>query len=98
MSAPRNAVDAVLDELHELRLAIEAQFDHDPKKYLAYLREGHEQLLREGWAEAPPPPPEYVNRVRQAFARVRRNPHLLDCGEDCRCAGGEDGGGTNRSG
>lgn len=95
MSESLSAVDEVLDELHELRLAIDAEFDHDPKKYLAYLREGHEQLLREGWVEAPPPPPEYVRRVRRALARVRRNPHLLECGEECGCAGGEDGCGTN---
>ena len=95
MSAPRNAVDEVLDELHEVRLAIDAQFDHDPEKYLAYVRKGEQQLLREGWVEAPPPPPEYVRRVRRALDRVRRNPHLLECGEDCQCAGGEDGEGTN---
>jgi hypothetical protein len=97
MREPRNAVDEVLDEVHELRLALDAQFDHDPKKFLAYVREGEQQLLREGRVEAPPPPPEYVRRVRQALARVRRNPHLLDCGEDCRCSGGEDERGTNGS-
>lgn len=90
MIEPRNAVDEVLDELHEIRLAIDAQFDHDPKKFLAYVREGEQQLLREGWVEAPPPPPEHVRRVRQALARVRRNPHLLDCGEECGCLVAED--------
>ena len=55
MSEARNVVDEVLDELHELRLAIEAKFDHDPGKYIVHLREVHEQLLREGWVEAPPP-------------------------------------------
>ena len=78
MSEARNAVDEALDELHELRREIDARFDHDPRKYMAHLREVHEELLREGWVEAPPPPPEYVERVRQALARVRRNPHLLD--------------------
>lgn len=97
MSESLSAVDEVLDELHELRLAIDAEFDHDPKKFLAYVREGEQQLLREGWVEAPPPPPEYVRNVRRALARVRRNPHLLDCGEDCRCSGGEDERGTNGS-
>lgn len=56
MTEPRNAVDEVLDELHTLRLALDTQFDHDPRKYLAHLRELHQQLLREGWVEAPPPP------------------------------------------
>ncbi|HEX2081744.1 MAG TPA: hypothetical protein VHG08_28830 [Longimicrobium sp.] len=56
MTDPRNAVDEVLDELHQLRLQIDAEFDHDPDKYLAYLQELHRQLLREGWKEAPPPP------------------------------------------
>jgi hypothetical protein len=53
---PRNAVDEVLDELHDLRLQIDAEFDYDPEKYLAYMREFGQQLLREGWKEAPPPP------------------------------------------
>lgn len=95
---PRNAVDEVLDELHEIRLALDARFDHDVHKYIAHLNEMGQQFLREGWVEAPPPPPEYVRRVRQALARVRRNPHLLKCAEDCRCAGGEDNRGTNGSG
>ena len=56
MTESRNAVDEVLDELHELRLQIDAEFDHDPDKYLAHLQELHQQLLREGWKEAPPPP------------------------------------------
>lgn len=95
MSEERTAVDEVLDELHELRLAIDARFDHDVHKYSAHLIELGQQLLREGWVEAAPPPPEYVRRVRQGLARARRNPHLLECGEDCQCAGGEDEGGTN---
>jgi hypothetical protein len=56
MSAGRDAVDEVLDELHEIRRAISAQFDDDPRKYIAYLQEVHQQLLREGWVEAPPRP------------------------------------------
>lgn len=55
MSEPRNAVDEVLDELHELRLAIDAEFDHDVDKYAAYLNTLGQQLLHEGSAEAPPP-------------------------------------------
>lgn len=56
MSEPRSAVDEVLDELQEVRRQIDARFDNDPRKYGAHLRELHEQLLREGWTEAPPPP------------------------------------------
>lgn len=56
MREPRNAVDEVLDELHEVRLAIDARFDHDVHKYIAHLNELGQQLLREGWVEAPPPP------------------------------------------
>ena len=56
MNEHRDAVDEVLEELHELREGISARFDRDPKKYLAYLQELHQQLLREGWKEAPPPP------------------------------------------
>jgi len=56
MTQPHNAVDEVLDKLHELRLAIDACFEHDVDKYVAYLREFEEQLLREGWVEAPPRP------------------------------------------
>jgi hypothetical protein len=95
MLEPGNAVDEVLDELHEIRLAIDARFDHDVHKYAAHLNELGQRLLREGWVEAPPPSPEHVRRVNQALDRVRRNPHLLECGEDCRCAGGEDDQGTN---
>jgi hypothetical protein len=55
MREPRNAVDEVLDELHEVRLAIDARFDHDVHKYIAHLNELGQKLLREGWVEAPPP-------------------------------------------
>ena len=54
MSKPRNAVDEVLDELHDLRLAIDAHFDHDVDKYVAHINELGQQMLREGWVEAPP--------------------------------------------
>jgi hypothetical protein len=82
-SAPcGNAVDEVLDDLHTYRLAVDAYFGHDLQKYLDHLRELHKELLRQGWVEAPPPPPEYVRRVRRALARVRRNPHLLDFGQE----------------
>lgn len=89
MSEARNAVDEALEELHELRRAIDAQFDHDPQKYIAHLREVHEQLLREGWTEAPPPPGEYVERVRQAVERVRQNPHLLELSDEVGSAEGD---------
>lgn len=52
----RNAVDEALDELHELRLAIDAEFDHDVEKYCAYLSDLGQQMLREGWVAAPPRP------------------------------------------
>lgn len=56
MTEHRNPVDEVLDELHELREALDDEFDHDPDKFFAHLREFEEQLLREGWVEAPPRP------------------------------------------
>jgi hypothetical protein len=55
MTKPRNAVDEALDELHEIRAALDQRFGNDPEKYLAYVREYEQQLLREGWVEAPPP-------------------------------------------
>lgn len=54
MMEPRIAVDEVLDELHALRLGIEAGAGTDPEAYYAHLREFEEQLLRDGWVEAPP--------------------------------------------
>lgn len=90
MTNARNAVDETLDELHELRLAADAEFNHDPRKFLAHLREAHEQFLRKGWVEAPPPPPDYLLRVREALARTRRYPHLLDRAKGGRSAGGAD--------
>jgi hypothetical protein len=50
-----NAVDEVLDELHTLRLAIDAYFEHDLMRYVAFLDELGQHLLREGWVLAPPP-------------------------------------------
>lgn len=87
MSDPQNAVDEALDELHELRLATDTRFDHNPRKYLAHLRQVHEQFLHEGWVEAPPPTPDYLHQVREALARARRYPHLLDCDRDSMSAG-----------
>lgn len=55
MRERRNAVDEVLDELHELRREIGARFGDDPAKLVAHLQEYHRQLVREGWAEAPAP-------------------------------------------
>lgn len=85
------AADEAVEEVREIRRQIWERFEHDPGKYLAHLRERHEQLLREGWVEAPPPPPEYVRRVRQALARVRRYPHLLESAEEGGSAGGDQG-------
>jgi hypothetical protein len=56
MRKDRDAVDEVLDELHEIRRAISARFDNDPAKYVAHLQEVHQQMLRDGWVEAPPRP------------------------------------------
>lgn len=70
--------DDIVEETREARRRLWERFDNDPKKYMAYMKELHQQLLREGWVEAPPPPPEYARRVRQALARARRYPHLLD--------------------
>ena len=55
MRVPRDPVDEVLDEMHEVRRQISARFDDDPEKLIAYLQEYHRQLLVEGWVEAPPP-------------------------------------------
>lgn len=57
MSKSRNAVEEALDKLHEFRAALDERFGHDSEKYFAFLREYEQQLLREGWVEAPPPPP-----------------------------------------
>jgi hypothetical protein len=92
MSEARNDVDEVLDELHQLRVALDERFGHDPEKYFAFIREHERQLLREGWVQAPPPPPEHVRRVRQALARVRDHPELLESLEECEPDGGEDAG------
>lgn len=56
MSKSRNVVHEALDELHQVRVALDERFGHDPEKYFAFLREYEQQLLREGWVEAPPPP------------------------------------------
>jgi len=50
-----NAVDEVVDELHTYRLAIDAYFEHDLEKCVAFLNELGQHLLREGWVQAPPP-------------------------------------------
>jgi hypothetical protein len=86
MSESRNDVDEVLDELHQLRMSLDERFGHDPEKFFAHMHEYERQLLREGWTQAPPPPPEHVGRVSEALARVRRHPELLqdlkECGPD----------------
>lgn len=83
MSESRNDVDAVLDELRQLRVALDERFGHDPEKFFAHMREYERQLLREGWVQAPPPPPERVRQVSEALARVRRHPELLQVLEEC---------------
>lgn len=50
------AADDVVEETREVRRQLWARFDNDPDKMMAYLREFEQQLLREGWKEAPPPP------------------------------------------
>jgi hypothetical protein len=52
------AADDAVEEVREVRRRLWERFDNDPKKYMAYMRELHEQLLREGWTEAPPRKPE----------------------------------------
>lgn len=89
MTESRNDADEVLDELHQLRVALDERFGHDPEKYFAYIREYERQLLREGWVQAPPPPPEYVARVTEALARVQQNPHLLDFPDESGTADGD---------
>jgi hypothetical protein len=51
------AADDVIEEVREVRRRLWERFDNDPEKYIAYLRELSTQLVREGWTEAPPPPP-----------------------------------------
>ena len=87
MSESRNEVDEVLDELHQIRAALDERFEHDPEKYFAFLRDYEQQLVRDGWVEAPPPSPESIRRVREGLARVRRNPELLGCPEGCGSEG-----------
>lgn len=50
--------DDAVEEVREVRHRLWERFDNDPKKYMAYMRELHEQLLREGWTEAPPREPQ----------------------------------------
>jgi hypothetical protein len=49
-----NAADAAVEEVREIRRQLWARFDNDLVKMVAYLQEHHQQLLREGWVEAPP--------------------------------------------
>lgn len=51
------AADDVVEEVRQVRRRLWERFDNDPHKYTAYLRELSAQLIREGWVEAPPPPP-----------------------------------------
>lgn len=82
MSESRNEVDDVLEELHQIRVGLDERSGHDPEKFFALLHEYEQQLLREGRVQVPPPSPEYVRRVREGLARMRRHPHLLDCPEE----------------
>lgn len=50
------AADDVVEETREARRRLWARFDDDPEKYMAYMQELHQELLRKGWKEAPPPP------------------------------------------
>jgi hypothetical protein len=50
------AADDAVEEVREVRRQLWERFDNDPKKYMAYMRELHEQLLRDGWVEAPREP------------------------------------------
>jgi hypothetical protein len=49
-----NAADDAVEEVRQIRRQLWARFDNDPAKLIAYLQEYHQQLLREGWVEAPP--------------------------------------------
>jgi hypothetical protein len=51
------AADDVVEEVREVRRRLWERFDNDPKKYMAYMRQLHAQLVREGWTEAPPREP-----------------------------------------
>lgn len=51
------AADDAVEEVREVRRRLWERFDNDPDKYIAYLREMHYQLVREGWVQAPPREP-----------------------------------------
>jgi hypothetical protein len=53
MARRRNAADDVLDEPYAVRRRIWDACDRDIDRYFAILQERHEQLVREGWREAP---------------------------------------------
>lgn len=46
--------DPLFEELDEVRQRIWDECDQDLDKYFAMLVRCHQQLLREGWVEAPP--------------------------------------------
>jgi hypothetical protein len=54
MTDEPNAADDVVEEVREARRQLWARFENDPAKLVAYLQEYHQQLLCEGWEEAPP--------------------------------------------
>lgn len=56
MMEARDAVDEVLDELHDVRQRIWDSCDRDLDRYFAMLQDLHRELIRQGWTEAPPPP------------------------------------------
>ncbi|HLM65944.1 MAG TPA: hypothetical protein VK358_00385 [Longimicrobium sp.] len=56
MSDRRDAFDEVLDELYEVRRRIWDECDRDLDTYFARQVELMEQLRRDGWKFAPPPP------------------------------------------
>ncbi|HEY0020207.1 MAG TPA: hypothetical protein VGC13_28180 [Longimicrobium sp.] len=48
--------DDIVEETREARRRLWERCDNDPKKYMAYMKELHQQLLQAGWVEAPPRP------------------------------------------
>jgi hypothetical protein len=50
------SADDVVEETRQVRRQLWARFGNDPEQYMRYMQGLHQQLLREGWKEAPPPP------------------------------------------
>lgn len=45
------AADDAVEEVREVRRRLWERFDNDPRKYMDYIRELHDQLVREGCRE-----------------------------------------------